>query len=35
MSDHAAMATVDEDTYYEHSTLLHFVDADVGAINLW
>jgi hypothetical protein len=28
MSDHTTMATVDEGVYYEHSTSLHFADAD-------
>ena len=28
MSDHAAIAMVNEDTYYEHNTSLHFTDAD-------
>ena len=32
MSDHSAMAMVNEDTYYEHNTSLHFVDADGDAL---
>jgi len=28
MSEHAVMATVDEDAYYEHNTSLHFIDPD-------
>ena len=28
MSEHTTMASVDEGVYYEHSTSLHFADAD-------